>query len=196
MSQIFGNHWIEELAAGHLCCGDESGDSGAAPRRDDLDVEPRLRPLLAIGRSLVQPHHVGQRLVVEPIEPIVDVDQQRRQRVATVVAERRQIRAPARWVPESTRSGTSMLRERTPSNPPQLPGDSRWRRSDRRSRPPASSRRSAATPVVVARGRMRRSAREDARWSRRPVGRGSRTPARSRRRRAGRAPWFARPTGR
>jgi hypothetical protein len=73
-SQIFGNHWIEELAAGDFGCGDESGNSRTAPRRNDFDVEPRLRPVMTIGRPLVQPHHVRQRLVVEPVEPVENVD--------------------------------------------------------------------------------------------------------------------------
>jgi hypothetical protein len=90
-SQIFGNHWIEELAARHFGGGNESGDPGAAPWRHDLDVEPRLRPFLPIGRSLVEPHHVGQRLVIQAIEPIVDVDEQRRQGVAAFVTQRGQV---------------------------------------------------------------------------------------------------------
>jgi hypothetical protein len=87
LSQIFGNHWIEELAARHLGGGDEPGNPSASPGRDDLDVEPRLRPFLAIGWPLVQPHHVWQRLVVEPIQPIKDVDQQGCQCVAAGVVE-------------------------------------------------------------------------------------------------------------
>jgi hypothetical protein len=87
MSQIFGNHWIEEFAAGYFRGGDEPGNTCAAPGRNDLDVEPRLRPVLAIGRSLVQPHHVRHWLVVQPVEAIENVDEQRRQRVAAAVAE-------------------------------------------------------------------------------------------------------------
>ena len=90
-SQIFRNHWIEELAARHLGGGDEPGDAGTAPRRHDLDVEPRLRPVLPVGRALVEPHHVRQRLVVEAVESIEDVDQQCRQVIATRVVDRGEI---------------------------------------------------------------------------------------------------------
>src|SRR3954453_10845659 len=86
-SQIFGNHWIEELAAGHFGRGDESSDTGTAPRRHDLDVEPRLRPLLPVCRALVHPHHVWQRLVVQAIEPMEDVDEHLRHRLAPGVVE-------------------------------------------------------------------------------------------------------------
>jgi hypothetical protein len=91
LGQIFGNHWIEELATGYFGGGDEPGDSCASPRRDDLDVEPRLRPFLAIGRALIQPHHVGQWLVVQPVEPIEDVDEECSERIASGVVERRKI---------------------------------------------------------------------------------------------------------
>lgn len=96
-SQIFGNHWIEELAAGDLRGGDETSDTRAAPRRDDLDVEPRLRPLLTVGRALVQPHHVRQRLPVQAVEPIEDVDQHRRQGLTSFVVERRQVGYLFQW---------------------------------------------------------------------------------------------------
>jgi hypothetical protein len=116
MSQIFGNHWIEEFAAGDFGGGDEPGNTRAAPRRNDLDVEPRLRPVLPIGRPLVQPHHVRQRLVVQPVEPIEDVDEQRRQNVATAVAERRKIWHLFVWREgECDRKRRSLGDARTPS---------------------------------------------------------------------------------
>src|SRR3954468_24755495 len=82
LSQIFWNHRIEELAAGHFGRGDESSDAGTAPRRNDFDVQPRLRPFVTVRRTLVDPHHVGQRLVVQAVEPMEDVDQALGQRLA------------------------------------------------------------------------------------------------------------------
>jgi hypothetical protein len=87
LSQIFWNHRIEELAAGHFGRGDESSDAGTAPRRHDFDVQPRLRPFLTVCRTLVDPHHVRQRLVVQAVEPMEDVDQDLRQRLPSGVVE-------------------------------------------------------------------------------------------------------------
>ena len=122
-----------------------------------------LRPAPAVGRPLVDPQHVGERGVEQPVDPGQHVHQQVGQPVALGPVQRRQVR------PVDVR-GQQQPRRGRPRRPAPTPA-SRW------PRPPSAPGRVGGTgssrpgPTGAARpagrrgrGRRRRSGRGGGRW--------------------------------
>ena len=82
---------VEVHPAAELAGGDVAGDPGAAVERGDVGVEAGRGPVAAVEGALVDPQHVGHRVVEEAVEASEHVDQEAAQPVAPVVVERRQV---------------------------------------------------------------------------------------------------------
>src|SRR5262249_16419804 len=86
---------VEVDAGAELAGGDEPEHAGSSPRRDDLDVQPRVRPLASVEGPLVDPQHVRRLPAEEPIERLEHVDEQRCETFAAGVVERGEVGAGA-----------------------------------------------------------------------------------------------------
>src|SRR5690242_95411 len=113
--RVLGSDRVEVDARAELPRGDVPHHPRRAPRRDDLDVELRVRPVTPVERALVDPEHVRGLRVEEAVEPPQHVDEQLRQPVATRVVERRQIRhGVVRREDEPVREGRRLGHPRAP----------------------------------------------------------------------------------
>ena len=132
---VGGVDGIEVLLARRLRGGDESWHARRTPRRHDLDVEPRRRVAVPRRRRLVEPHHVRQGAVVEPVEAAEQVDERGGEAVAVIVIGRDEVGdLHLRSDRQRDRVDRRVLGPDAPARDPRA-------RADRRDRPPGATRR-------------------------------------------------------
>src|ERR1043166_1744088 len=74
---LLGRRVVEEVPAADLGAGQVLQQTRLPERRKDLDVEVKARIGAAIGRRLVQDHHVGERHPPEVLQPDQGLPQDR-----------------------------------------------------------------------------------------------------------------------